>query len=215
QFGSGTIRLTVWQNLIISDIDEHEIGSVKRAIVALGLDCDASAPRAGLVACTGSAGCKYGGADTKANALVLADHLESRVSLDQPINIHLTGCHHSCAQHYIGDIGLEATRVEIGDDLVDGYHLYVGGGWGQAQGIGRRVVESLPFARVPLAVERLLRHYLVHREGVESFASFARRQTVEVLRSVALADSPDTNVKFEMSGRLHLLSTSEDSWTSH
>ena len=33
-------------------------------------------------------------------------------AVDLPINIHLTGCHHSCAQHYVGDIGLLACKVE-------------------------------------------------------------------------------------------------------
>jgi ferredoxin-nitrite reductase len=188
KYGSGTIRLTVWQNLLISDIDEGDIDAVKRALETIGLDWAASSPRAGLVACTGSAGCKYGGADTKANALALAAHLETRLSLDQPINIHLTGCHHSCAQHYIGDIGLEATKVEVGEEMVDGYHLCVGGGWGADRGIARRVADALPFAEIPAAVERLLRHYLAHRGGAEeSFAAFARRQAVETLRAVALA----------------------------
>jgi ferredoxin-nitrite reductase len=188
RYGSGTLRLTVWQNLLISDIDHEHIDAVKDAIAALGLGWDATNIRSGLVACTGSAGCKYAGANTKANALALAEYLEARLEIDQPVNIHVTGCHHSCAQHYIGDIGLEATRVEVGDNMVDGYHICVGGGWGREQGIGRTVVDALDFADVPAAVERLLRHYLSHRGGDhESFASFGRRQTVETLRAVALA----------------------------
>jgi ferredoxin-nitrite reductase len=188
QYGSGAIRLTVWQNMLISDISAGDLDSVKTAIEEIGLGWNPTSVRAGLVACTGSVGCKYGAADTKGNALVLAEFLESRLHLDQPINIHLTGCHHSCAQHYIGDIGLEATQVEVGDEMVEGYHLCVGGGWGPAQAIGRRVVEALPFSETPAAVERLLRHYLAHRGGTEeSFASFVRRQTVETLNAVALA----------------------------
>ena len=56
----------------------------------------------------------------------------ARSPLDPPVNIHLTGCHHSCAQHYIGDIGLIGARVPINDDgdTVDGYHIFVGGGFG-------------------------------------------------------------------------------------
>ena len=54
--------------------------------------------------------------DTKRHAAVLADWLEARIAIDQPINIHLTGCHHSCAQHYVADIGLLATKVEPDDD---------------------------------------------------------------------------------------------------
>lgn len=190
RFGSGTIRLTVWQNLLISDVAEADLDNVKKAVERLGLGWQASSVRSGLVACTGNAGCKYAGADTKGNALILARYLEERVTLDQPINIHLTGCHHSCAQHYIGDIGLEATRVEVGDETVDGYHLCVGGGWGEERAIGRRLVDSLPFEEIPPAVERLLRHYLAHRRVPdEPFAVFARRQSVDTLRGIALDTS--------------------------
>jgi ferredoxin-nitrite reductase len=184
--GRGSIRLTVWQNLLIPDIAGPDVAAARAAIEDLGLDWDASSVRSGLVACTGSAGCKFAGADTKAHALALARHLEGRLTLDRPINIHLTGCHHSCAQHYIGDIGLEATRVEAGDAAVDGYHLCVGGGWGAERGIGRRLLESLPFEEVPAVVERLLGHYLDAREGPdESFAAFARRRGVDALRAAA------------------------------
>ena len=190
RYGSGVIRLTVWQNLLISDVPEADVPAALEAIEALGLGWRASSVRAGLVACTGSAGCKYAGADTKGNAQILARYLDERLALDQPVNIHFTGCHHSCAQHYIGDIGLEATRVEAGDETVAGYHLCVGGGWGEARAIGRRIVDALPFDQVPPAVERLLRHYLAHRRAPEEpFAVFARRQNLETLRGIALESS--------------------------
>ena len=66
-----------------------------------------------------------------------------RLELDVPINIHLTGCPNSCAQHYIGDIGLLGTKVSVDDDMVEGYHIFLGGGYGPDQDIGReiRVVE--------------------------------------------------------------------------
>ncbi len=186
RFGSGIIRLTVWQNLLISDIDHDRIEDVKRAITDLGFDWDASSFRSGLVACTGNRGCKYAAADTKGNALALARYLEERVTLDQPINIHLTGCHHSCAQHYIGDIGLEATNVEVGEEMVEGYHLCVGGGWGAEQGVGRRLIDSLPFGEVPPAIERLLHYYLDNRRSPdELFVTFIRKQSLESLRAAA------------------------------
>jgi len=191
KFGSGTIRLTVWQNLLIPDIAEVDVEAVKTAVEAAGLHWDASSVRSGLVACTGSAGCKFASADTKRHAMILAGYLEERLTLDQPINIHLTGCTNSCAQHYIGDIGMEATKVEVGEEMVEGYHLCVGGGWGAEQGVGRRVLDSLPFDEIPPAVERLLRHYLARRESsTQSFSSFVRRQTLEDLRGVAEGSEP-------------------------
>lgn len=189
RFGSGSIRLTVWQNLLIPDIAGADVPAVRAAIEALGLHWDASAVRSGLVACTGSAGCKFAGADTKRNAMELAEYLEGRVAPDRPINIHVTGCPNSCAQHYIGDIGLEGTKVEVGEEMVEGYHLFVGGGWGPEQGAGRRLLDSLPFEKIPPVVGRLIAHYLAARTGPdESFAAFARRHDVEDLRAVAAVD---------------------------
>jgi ferredoxin-nitrite reductase len=186
RYGRGELRLTVWQNLLIPHIAEGDVAAVQDAIEGLELDWDASSVRSGLVACTGSAGCKFAGADTKAHAMALARYLERRVTLDRPINIHLTGCHHSCAQHSIGDIGLEATPVEVDEEAVEGYHVCVGGGWGAERGIGMRLFDALPFDAIPPIVERLLVYYLDAREGAEeSFAAFARRQGVEALRAVA------------------------------
>lgn len=180
--GSGTLRLTVWQNLLVSDIAEHDIAAVKSAIEGLGLDWQASSVRAGLVACTGNSGCKFAASDTKRHAQAIADHLEHRLALDTPLNIHLTGCHHSCAQHYIGDIGLLACKV--GDEEIEGYHVYVGGGYGTRREIARELARDVPAAEVPMLLERLLAWYLDQRNGAdESFQQFALRQPLETLRA--------------------------------
>jgi ferredoxin-nitrite reductase len=85
--GSGTLRLTVWQNLLISDIADAAVGTAAAAIEALGLATAASAIRAGLIACTGNPGCRFALADTKRHALALADYLDARLVLDSPLNI--------------------------------------------------------------------------------------------------------------------------------
>ena len=185
RFGSASLRLTPWQNLLIPDLADTDIEEVKREIEWIGLGWNASSLRAGLVACTGNAGCKFAASNTKGHAMTLARFLEERLTLDRPINIHLTGCHNSCAQHYIGDIGLEGTKVEVGEEMVEGYHLCVGGGYGAEQGIGRRLFDALPFDDIPPLVERLLLHYLEHRTGPdESFAAFARRHSLDQLRAI-------------------------------
>jgi ferredoxin-nitrite reductase len=182
---SGTVRLTVWQNLLISDVPENALKKVCSEIESLGLQWNASSIRAGLVACTGNTGCKFSASDTKRHALAIADSLEPRVTLDQPINIHLTGCHHSCAQHYVGDIGLLATKIEVGDEQVEGYHLYVGGGAGVHAALAREVMRDIPADDVPGRIEDLLRAYLSGRKDVsESFCAYTRRQEVDTLRSL-------------------------------
>ena len=139
--GDGDIRLTVWQNLLISGISEGHLKRAKAAVEKAGLEWRTSSIRAGLIACTGSRGCRFSAADTKTHAEDIADWCEARVKLDQPVNIHLTGCHHSCAQHYIGDIGLVAARVSVNEegDTVDGYHIVAGGGlWRRGPRSGAR-----------------------------------------------------------------------------
>ena len=129
QYGSGTIRLTAWQNLLISDVLEENVEALKAELEDIGLHWSATNVRAGLVACTGNFGCKFALAATKTTAMEIAQYVEDRLQLDTPLNIHVTGCPNSCAQHYIGDVGLLGVKVEVGDDLVDGYHIFVGGGF--------------------------------------------------------------------------------------
>jgi len=183
--GSGTIRLTVWQNLLISDIPTDSLDEVKLEIESLGLHYSATNVRAGLIACTGNAGCKYAASNTKLHAMQIATYLESRLRIDSPINIHLTGCHHSCAQHYIGDIGLIGAKVPASagsEDLVEGYHLFVGGGYGQTQGIARELYRDIPATEMPQVIERLLRTYMEFRKSYnETFVEFvARYETPEL-----------------------------------
>jgi ferredoxin-nitrite reductase len=186
RYGSGTLRLTVWQNLIISDIAEADRDEVERALRAIGLGAQASELRAGLVACTGNTGCKFAASDTKRHALAIADHLDAALRVDTPLNIHLTGCPHSCAQHYAGDIGLLGAKIAAGEAEVEGYHVFVGGGFGDRQKLGREVLRDIRADEVPRVLERLLAAYMARRESdEESFQSFASRHSVEALRGFA------------------------------
>lgn len=187
--GDGDIRLTVWQNLLLSGLAADRIAEAQERIEAAGLDWRASSIRAGLIACTGSRGCKFSAADTKGHADAIAAWCETRVALDQPVNIHLTGCHHSCAQHYIGDIGLIGARVTVNDDgdTVDGYHLHVGGGFGEGAAIGRELRRDVKAEDAPRLIENLLSAYLSNRAGPEqSFQSFTASRDLKTLQTFAL-----------------------------
>ncbi len=186
--GSGAIRLTVWQNLLISDIPDAELPPALAEIEGLGLATSASAIGGGMVACTGNAGCKFALSDTKRHGLGLVEYLDARLVLDQPINIHLTGCPNSCAQHYVGDIGLLGTRVERGEDEIEGYHIAVGGGSGAELRLGREVYRSIPADEVPQRIEAMLRVYLAQRRSGETFFAFTSRHGVDELVRLFDAD---------------------------
>lgn len=189
--GDGDIRLTVWQNLLIPGVRDANVELAIAAIRAMGLDVETSQVRAGLIACTGRAGCKFGLADTKRTAARIADWCDPRVPIETPINIHLTGCHHSCAQHYISDIGMIGARIPVGDtdDTVDGFHIFTGGGFGPDADVGQEVFHDVTAEDAPVYVERLLKAYVSNRVSPdETFLSFARRHDGETLRKLADAE---------------------------
>lgn len=183
-YGSGEVRLTVWQNLIIPNVPDAFVPTVKRALDKAGLGWRQSNTTSGIIACTGNSYCKFAQSCTKEHALALGKYLEKKLALDQPVNIHLTGCPNSCAQHYMGDIGLLGTKVKVGGESVDGYHVFVGGGFGKNQAVGRQIFNGVAAGDLPLTIEKMLRAYLRHREKHESFQSFTTRQDVKILQEI-------------------------------
>jgi ferredoxin-nitrite reductase len=187
EFGDGDIRLTVWQNLLISGVATEMLPAAQAKIEATGLAIETNAVRGGLVACTGNTGCKFAASDTKRHAEEIARWCETRVALDTPVNIHLTGCHHSCAQHFVSEIGMLACKVDVGDDAdpVEGYHVLIGGGFGPQAALGRELYRDVRADDAPKTVERILKTYLAHRSSrEESFLTFARRHEIDALKAM-------------------------------
>jgi ferredoxin-nitrite reductase len=185
--GDGDIRLTVWQNLLISGVPTGKLETARAQIEALGLAIETNAIRSGLIACTGNTGCKFAASDTKKHAEDIASWCETRVALDTPVNIHLTGCHHSCAQHFISEIGLLACKVQENEDAdpVEGYHILVGGGFGPQASLGRELYRDVTAEEAPKTIERILKAYLAHRASPnESFLAFAKRHEIDALKAM-------------------------------
>lgn len=163
-YGSGTLRFTPWQNLLIPDIPNSKLAEVKSEITQLGLDYSKSNINSALVACSGTVGCASSATDTHLHAKEVAKYLENLT--DQPINIHFTGCEKSCAQHHPSDITLLGVSAEV-------YHVYVGDG---EEKFGRKVAENLPFSQIPSLIEAMLLTYQHKRKNPqETFREFINR----------------------------------------
>lgn len=183
-YASGEIRLTVWQNLVIPNVPDAFVETLKKALVKMGLDWRQSNLRSGVIACTGNSYCKFASANTKGHALELAAYLEKRFELDKPINIHLTGCPNSCAQHYMGDIGLLGAKVKVAGESVEGYHVFVGGGFGSSQAIGRQVFQGISFEQLKPTLAKMLQGFLRHRASGETFQAFTKRHDLNSLQAI-------------------------------
>ena len=179
-YGSGEIRLTVWQNFIIPNVPDAFVPTLKRALEKAGFATQQTNIASGVIACTGSSYCKFAQSNTKGHALELIKHLEKKLALDQPVNIHVTGCPNSCAQHYMGDIGLLGTKVRG----ADGYHVFVGGGFGKHQAVGRQIFSGVSAVELPATIEKILRAFQKNRAGKETFQQFSTRHEVGKLQEM-------------------------------
>jgi ferredoxin-nitrite reductase len=178
-YGRGELRLTVWQSVIVPHVPDAFVETVKRAAARIGFFHEASASAGGIIACTGNKGCKYSSADTKGHAVALMKHLDGRIAVDAPVNIHFTGCPHSCAQHYCGDIGFVGVKLADG---AEGYHLVVGGGMDHEQGIARELFRGVRATEVNGVVEKLLTGYGAEKKRGETFVQWTRRHSVKELQ---------------------------------
>ena len=188
RFGSGAIRCTNRQNLIVLDVPDALVDEAAASLADLGLPTEASTFRRGVISCTGMQFCKLAIVETKDRAAELIDHLERRVGdLAGSLRINLNGCPNACAQYQIADIGLQGgiARLEDGS-RVQGFILHIGGHLGEDSGFGRRVSsKAMPADEMKYAVERIVRAYAAERGVDDVFADWSQQQSDARLAGLA------------------------------
>jgi sulfite reductase (ferredoxin) len=192
RFGSGALRATVSQNLVIIDVPKAKANELARELGQIGLHVEGSQFWRGAVACTGTEFCKLAITETKGFTRWLVDEMEERLpQFDQQLKLHVTGCPNSCGQHWIADIGLEGKKIKYEGKLTDAFYFCVGGAVGQHAAISRPVGYRCPAPLVPEAIERLLRQYLGERKGKEDLRAWFGRHTNDELRAHLAGESMD------------------------
>ncbi len=178
QYGNGTLCLTPWQTVILSNIPFLQIAKVQQRIENLNLKTDATHPSGAMVACSGTTGCKAAMTDTQHHAQVMTAHLERCIALDTPLNIHFSGCEKSCAQHQSGDITLVGTEQQG----AEAYQVYVGN---DGSKFGRALYRLSDTNSLPQQIEAMVRAYQQHRQSLqESFGDFLNRHAIAELQQL-------------------------------
>jgi sulfite reductase (ferredoxin) len=186
--GSGRVRLTPHQKLLVLDVAADRVDSLVKELRALGLESQPSHIRRSTMACTGIEYCKLAIVETKARAAEVVARLEA-AGLDAPVSVNVNGCPNACARTQIADIGLKGQLVPGPDgEMVEGFQVHLGGGLalakGQQSGFGRKVRGLKTTAvELPAYVERVTRAYLAGRKDAdEPFAEWVLRADEEVLQ---------------------------------
>ncbi|MGW7422172.1 nitrite/sulfite reductase [Streptomyces sp. NPDC054813] len=182
--GSGRVRTTVEQKMIVLDVVEDQVDSLVEALEALDLTARPSPFRRGTMACTGIEYCKLAIVETKARGSALIDELERRLpDFDEPLTINLNGCPNACARIQVADIGLKGQLVlDDRGEQVEGFQVHLGGALGLEAGFGRKVRGlKVTSEELPDYVERVLKRFQAEREDGERFAAWASRASEESL----------------------------------
>ena len=187
RFGTGELRTTTMQNLIVVNVPRSRAGELARELERIDLHVEATPFWRGAIACTGTEFCKLAITETKSFTRWLVEELESRLpEFDQQLKLHVTGCPNSCGQHWIADIGLEGKKLKHNGKMVDAYYFCAGGSLGAWAHTARPLGYRAPATEVPEALERLLRSYLARRDGAENLrAWFARHSDAELREFLA------------------------------
>ncbi|WP_433517396.1 nitrite/sulfite reductase [Nonomuraea sp. CA-143628] len=183
--GSGRVRTTVEQKMVILDVAPDQVDSLVAELEANDLQVNPSTFRRQTMACTGIEYCKLAIVETKATAANLIDELERRLpDFAEPLTINVNGCPNSCARIQVADIGLKGQLVvdEHGEQ-VEGYQIHLGGSMGVNPGFGRKVRGLKTTAEaLPDYVERVVTHYDAQKKEGEAFADWVQRADEADLR---------------------------------
>jgi ferredoxin-nitrite reductase len=195
----GDIRLTRQQNLIVTGVPNARIDEVLAGLAALGLPLEASEIWANSIACTGEPHCNFSVGETKERLRALVDHLETTFGDEvAELRLHLDGCPHACAQHWVGDLGFQATTGKDADgNRIAAYDIFVRGSLGPASQIGGSLFRRVASERLEPAVEGLVRGWLAQRADGETFTEFQRRLGDDELGALAALEPARKRVREE------------------
>jgi ferredoxin-nitrite reductase len=159
-YGTGEIRFTVEQNLIIPNIPNTRLEPLKQEPLLERFSVNPDNLMRGLVSCTGSQFCGFALIETKNRALALIKALEAELSLPRPIRIHWTGCPNSCGQPQVADIGLMGTKGRKNGKVVEAADIWMEGKVGHEAELGKRVMKGIPCEDLkPVLRDLLIEHF--------------------------------------------------------
>ncbi|CAK9318072.1 unnamed protein product [Citrullus colocynthis] len=170
EYGTGELRLTVEQNIIIPNIQNSKLEALLKEPLLDKFSPEPPILMKGLVACTGNQFCGQAIIETKARALKVTEEVQRRVTMTQPVRMHWTGCPNTCGQVQVADIGFMGCMArDENKKPVEGVDVFLGGRIGSDSHLGDIYKKAVPCKDlVPLVVDILVKHFgAVPREREE------------------------------------------------
>ena len=176
RYANGNIRTTINQNMMVRWIPDSHLSHFYEELVTHGLGDPGAEGVEDIVACPGTDTCGLGITSSKGLARALAEVFPAGKTSDdlKGVDVKISGCHNSCAQHHIATIGLHGVGKRIGDHVAPVYELHLGGQVNGTPKIAQLIVK-VPAKNVPDAIQHLLDLYRRTRKDGESLSAFITR----------------------------------------
>jgi sulfite reductase beta subunit-like hemoprotein len=196
----GDLRVTRQQNLIVTGVPNERLDVVGAQLAELGLPLETNEIWANSIACTGEPHCNFSVGETKTRLERLVAQLETTFGDEvSELRLHLDGCPHACAQHWVGDLGFQATTGKDDDgQRISAYDIFVRGSLGPAPEVGRSLFRRVASEQLEPAVEGLVRGWLAERQADETFTAFQRRLSDDELGVLAGLEPAKKRVREEV-----------------
>jgi ferredoxin-nitrite reductase len=183
----GDIRITRQQNFVLAGVPEREVERAVASLDEIGFPLTVNRIRAAAIGCTGEPHCNFSVTETKSRLGELIERLEGRFGeAVSDLRLHLDGCPHACAQHWVGDIGFQGTTAR--DDQGarrQAYDIFLRGGLGPRASIARPIFRRVPSEELDEALAGLVGGWLEQRRESESFRTFCDRSSDDALGVLA------------------------------
>ena len=176
RYSNGNLRTTINQNMVIRWIPADLVSKLHEDLASRGLADPGAELVEDIIACPGTDTCGLGITSSKGLARALAEVFPAgRVPEDlKGVDVKISGCHNSCAQHHISTIGLHGVGKRLGDHVAPHYELHLGGSVNGTAKIGQMTVK-LPAKAVPAAISHLIDVYRRDRQENENLPKFLGR----------------------------------------
>ncbi|MEX5212573.1 MAG: ferredoxin--nitrite reductase [Nitrospiraceae bacterium] len=160
QYGTGEVRLTPNQALIIPNVGDRKVGELAEEPLLNRFTYNPDPLYRGLVSCVGSDYCNLAVIETKSRAVQTAKALEAKLGTTlKPITMHWSGCPAGCGNHLVADVGLLGKKAKVDGKVVDAVDVYVGGRSGPDPKPAIKIMEDVPCEKLPTVLEGLLPYH--------------------------------------------------------
>jgi sulfite reductase beta subunit-like hemoprotein len=195
----GDVRVTRLQNFVVANVPDAQADEVVTELAAIGFPLDVNHLRGRSIACTGEPHCNFSVTETKTRLGRLIEHLEGRFgSSVAELRLHLDGCPHACAQHWVGDLGFQGTTARDAEGARrQAYDVFLRGGLGPDAAIARPLFRRVPTETLDDAVTGLVGGWVEGRRDGETFAAFSTRLSDEELGALAGLEPAKTREREE------------------